>query len=240
MTAPDQQTTVVVFCHNYGRYLRQAVDSVLGQTRRPRILILDDASEDETRAVAGEIVAAAAGAVEYRRTDTNLGLSRARNLAAATVTTDWIVHLDADDWLAPTFIESGEEWLRTHGTTEVLTTDMVVVREGQPRNVVRARAPRCWTDLAQHNTVITTAFIRRSVILQLGGYDPALHFEDWDFWIRVVKAGYRIERLPGPHLFRREHGLNKSKVCDQEEGRRQIRAKHPTLTSFESHHPGWQ
>lgn len=227
MKAPDLRTSIAVITHNYGRYLTQAVESALAQSRPARILILDDASEDDTPIVATKLVAESGGTVDYHRATVNQGLSRMRNLAAELVTTEWMVYLDADDWLAPSFIHAGEAWLDTHARTDVLTPDMIVVRDDRPARVVRARAPLCWTDLADENTVVTAAFIRRSVIAAIGGYDPALHFEDWDFWIRVVKAGYRIERLPGPHLYRREHGLNKSKTCDEAEGRRQIRAKHP-------------
>ena len=71
-----------------------------------------------------------------------------------------------------------------------------------------------WTELLARNTIVQTSFIRCDLVRRLG-YDPALDFEDWDFWIRVLQNGGRIARLPGAHVFRREHGRNKSKICDE-------------------------
>ena len=69
--------------------------------------------------------------------------------------------------------------------------------------------------------------VRRSMIQALGGYDGAFEYEDWEFWIRALKAGHRIGRLPGAHLYRREHGLNMSKTCDDSLATRRVRDRHP-------------
>jgi GT2 family glycosyltransferase len=92
--------------------------------------------------------------------------------------------------------------------------------------VFKASVPSYWNDLLARNTIVQTSLIRRSLIQRLGGYDPALDFEDWDFWIRVLQSGGRIARLPGAHVFRREHNRNKSKVCDEDAAVAAIRAKH--------------
>lgn len=223
----SDRTTVVIITHNYARYLKTAVESVLEQTLRPNILIVDDASQDETSQVVEELRTEWPGSFDYFRTDTNHGLARIRNLAAQLVATEWIVYLDADDWLATDFIEKGEEWLDRHAGADVLTTDMFIVRDGSDPIVRKADEPLTWFDLRRRNGVVQTSFIKRNWIPRLGGYDPGLDFEDWDFWIRLVKNGGRIRRLPGPHVYRREHGGNKSKICDESGATRQVREKHP-------------
>ena len=221
------RTTVVIITYNYAQFLRQAVESVLSQTRRPKVLVIDDASTDSTSDVVHAVHEQSPDSFDYYRNSTNQGLARTRNLAAQLVQTDWVVYLDADDWLTSDFIEKGEDWLDRHPDVDALTTDMFVVPNGTRARLHRTQAPLTWLDLCRSNPVVQTSFIRRRRVLQLGGYDPRLHFEDWDFWIRLLKAGGGIDRLPGGHVYRREHGANKSKICDQDVAKRQIREKHP-------------
>ncbi len=57
MTAPAG-IDVIVPCYNYGRFLRQCASSVLAETRLPiRLLIIDDASDDDSGEVARSIAA---------------------------------------------------------------------------------------------------------------------------------------------------------------------------------------
>jgi glycosyltransferase involved in cell wall biosynthesis len=228
MQQESNRTTVVVITHNYGRYLRRAVESAIAQTRRPRVLVMDDASEDDTEALVRQMRLEYSNAFDCFRSATNEGLSEMRNMAARLVATHWVVFLDADDWLAGDFIEKGEQWLDQHPETDALTTDMLIVSNGGNLRVRKARVPRTWCDLRRSNSVVQTSFIKRERILELGGYDGRLHFEDWDFWIRLLKAGGTIGRLPGEHVFWREHGSNKSKTCDETFATRQVREKHPS------------
>ena len=220
------QTTVVVITFNYAHYLTEAVESVLAQTRRPQLLVMDDASEDDTPAVMERLMTRAGLDARYVRAASNQGLSRTRNAAAGMVATEWLVYLDADDWLAPNYVEHGEEWLATHRELDALTTDMEIVRNGRRHRRFISSVPASWPKLLKANSIVQTSFIRTSVVRALGGYDPGLDFEDWDFWIRALKGGYRIGRLQGAHVFRREHGSNKSKLCDEPRATRQIRDKH--------------
>ncbi len=222
---PSSRTTVVVTTHNYGRYLDDAVTSAVQQTVAPQVLIMDDGSTDDTGARL-EALSGRYPTIRVRRSARAQGPAATRNEAVRLVDTEWLIYLDADDWLDARFVERGEAWIDRYGPVDVLTTDMVVVREGERPFRRRARPPRTWRDLARRNGIVQTSFIRRDMVTALGGYDPQLEFEDWDFWIRAMKAGYRIARLPGPHLYRREHGLNRSKTCDEAAATRQIQDRH--------------
>ncbi len=61
------RVSVVVTCHNYGRYLRECLESVLAQDRpADEIIVVDDASTDDTPAIAAEY---APFGVRYERVD---------------------------------------------------------------------------------------------------------------------------------------------------------------------------
>jgi glycosyltransferase involved in cell wall biosynthesis len=218
-------TTVVVINHNYARFLRQSVWSVVQQTRAPSVLVIDDASSDESGAVLASLEAAHPEIAAVRLRE-NVGLSRVRNLAASHATTEWIVFLDADDWLEPTYVEQAEAALARSPDIHVLVPDMTLVRGDRRPRLVRSRIPRDWRELLKRNTIVQTSFLRRELVNTLGGYDPQLDFEDWDFWVRALKAGGRFARLPGAFVNRREHGANKSKVCDEAVATAAVRLKH--------------
>lgn len=209
----SDSTTVVVITHNYGRYLPTAVASVMDQTLQPRVLVMDDGSTDDTEDVIRDL-AARYPCLTCHRSATPRGLAATRNDAAERVDTEWLIYLDADDWLDPRLIERGEQWLASHPGCDVLTTDNTVVREGRAPTVTRARPPQSWRNLRRRNTVGQTSFIRPAMILALSGYDGAFAYEDWEFWIRALKAGYTIGRLPGAHVYHRQHGLNYGAAAD--------------------------
>ena len=59
---------VVIPCYNYARYLRGCVESVLSQPDvSVRVLVIDDASSDETSEVGQELAASRAGGVPSAR-----------------------------------------------------------------------------------------------------------------------------------------------------------------------------
>ena len=164
--------------------------------RTPAILVIDDASTRDSAAVLTALEAAHP-AITVVRLSENIGLSRVRNLAAARAATEWVVFLDADDWLETAYVERAEAWLTRSPDVDVLVPDMTLIRGEQRPRVIRSHVPRDWRQLLERNTIVQTSFVRRELVTRLGGYDPGLDFEDWDFWVRALKAGGRFARLPG-------------------------------------------
>ncbi|UFH53105.1 glycosyltransferase [Spirosoma sp. KNUC1025] len=92
--------SVIITCYNHGRFLKEAINSVLQQTWSAiEIVVVDDGSTDDTRAVSESYPD-----VVYVY-QVNQGLSAARNTGAAHSTGKYLVFLDADDWLYPDGIE---------------------------------------------------------------------------------------------------------------------------------------
>ncbi|MBC7104582.1 MAG: glycosyltransferase family 2 protein, partial [Firmicutes bacterium] len=95
-----QEVSVVITAYNAAGFLERAVTSVLGQTVPvSEVVVVDDASEDETPAVAGALARGHAR-VRYVRREENGGASAARNEGVRRARGAWIAFLDADDaWL---------------------------------------------------------------------------------------------------------------------------------------------
>lgn len=88
--------SVIIPVYNAGRYLVEAIESVLAQTRPPdEIIVVDDGSTDESP----RIVQNFTKPVLYRHQSHN-GAGPARNLGVAQAKGEWLAFLDADDlWL---------------------------------------------------------------------------------------------------------------------------------------------
>src|ERR1051325_3761742 len=100
---PVPKVSVIITCYDLGRYLDEAVASVLAQTYQDfEIVIVDDGSTDP---------ATQALLADYRRPKTRVirpahkGVMAARNLAIASATGEFLCALDADDRLRPTYFE---------------------------------------------------------------------------------------------------------------------------------------
>ena len=103
------KVSVVIPCFNHGRYLGEAIESVLAQSWRDvETVVVDDGSTDDTGAVASRYAN-----VTYVR-QPNQGLAAARNTGARESTGEYIIFLDADDKLTPAAVESGLECHRAN------------------------------------------------------------------------------------------------------------------------------
>lgn len=189
--------TVVITSCNQGPLIREAVESALSQTVRPeRIIIVDDGSDEQTSV---DVLSAILDDCRHGVPDTGgvavdligqvkAGPSAARNRGIAAAETPFVVVLDGDDRLMPTFIEgtlplltaddsmvASSGWLRTFGVL-----DSVVQPTGGDAGA-----------FVSHNCCPATCMICRSAWERCGGYDESMRsgFEDWDFFLSMLESG---------------------------------------------------
>lgn len=187
------KVTVVIPCYNHGAYLDQAVDSVLRQSFTDfEIIIVNDGSSDpETVRLLGE----------YQRprtrvlNTTNNGVSSARNTGIASAKGSYILPLDADDWIAPSYLEKAVAILEARPEVGVVYCDeqMFGEREGgwdmQPYHPVA---------LLFDNLIHPAAFFRKSDWEKVGGYSSKFVYgwEDWDFWVSMSRLNKEVLKIP--------------------------------------------
>lgn len=136
MTRPE--LSVIVPARDVGAYIGQALASLTEQLEDPasmEIIVVDDASSDDTAAIAGGFSAQLPG-LQVIRLPEPVSVSAVRNRGLEIATGRYIAFLDADDWLAPGRLQ---HLLSTIAELDVdfLRTDHVAVT-GEGHRLVRA------------------------------------------------------------------------------------------------------
>ncbi|MEE8093893.1 MAG: glycosyltransferase family A protein, partial [Gammaproteobacteria bacterium] len=99
-TSARIKVSLYIPCHNYGRYLPQAVDSVLGQIMTEwDLVIINDGSSDNTTEIADAYAGKYPEKIRVHHHDKAQGLLRCANVALEMVKGEYIMRLDADDFL---------------------------------------------------------------------------------------------------------------------------------------------
>ena len=187
---PD--VTVVVTCYNLGRYLHEALDSVLRQTLQSfEIIVVDDGSTDEFTTLYLDILSAPRTRVIRTQ---NQGLPAARNAGIRLAGGRYICCLDADDLLMPAFLERARRILDDAEDVgfvscyyQMFDADHAVYRYDHCR----------FPELLVQNEAVVVSVFRQDAWRKVGGYCTGLKaMEDWDFWIGIIEQGYRGEVIP--------------------------------------------
>jgi glycosyltransferase involved in cell wall biosynthesis len=184
--------SVVITTYNYGRFIAGAIESVLGQTRRPDdIIVVDDGSTDDT---AAQVAAYAGQGVRYIY-QANRGPGAARNTGILTGRSDLIAFLDADDRWLPDKLARQMAHLHAHPTAGLVTgSEWQVYETGQPPLYLRrppVGAARLYPQILIENSVgnPSLVLVRRACFDRVGLFDESIPLgQDWDMWIRIARA----------------------------------------------------
>ncbi len=202
-TAP-MLASIVVPCFNYGRFIREAVDSALGQTVRSlEVIVVDDGStEPDTH----EVLATLEHLPRVRvvRQD-NAGLPSARNTGIALARGEYICCLDADDTLEPTYVEMAIAVMEADRSVGFAYSWVQLF--GDASSVWQTRDFDIEEALIDNHTSVAAVF-RRDDWIAAGGYRPDMRqgYEDWEFWLRLSALGHQGRVLRTPLFNHRRHG----------------------------------
>lgn len=206
--------SVVIPCYNQGVFLTEAVQSVLDQTYSDfEIVVVDDGSTDfETLSILDRIDHPL---IKVLKT-ANGGLATARNRGIAASTGAIILPLDADDLIAPTYLEKGVKVFDGDSGAGVVysmadkfgaVNGLWHLPEYSPRLIVK------------ENMVFCSAMFHRKLWERVGGYNINMKhgWEDWDFWLSFCELGIRFVRIPEVlfHYRIRENSMTGSMVYGQ-------------------------
>lgn len=193
----ERPIAVVITCHDLGRTLQEALDSVKRQTRSAsEIVIVDDGSSDlYTRQALARVERYGTRVIQ---TD-GLGASAARNVGARSTSSDYLVWLDADDMLEPEYLSVAGARLDQDHSIDFVSCAMRAF--GEARYLWTPSALTFIDAISTGAVPHASTMIRRRTWETAGGFDESLRsFELLDFWARVFECQGRGVVLDAPLL----------------------------------------
>jgi glycosyltransferase involved in cell wall biosynthesis len=224
--APLPKVNVVVPCYNYEEFVGVAIESVLAQTYPDWVLTLvDDGSTDGSV----EIMRGYEGNPRVTLIEQhNAGPARARNNAIEAVASEYVLCLDADDLISPEFVEKTVPLLDADQSLGFVYTYMLYF--GDQELLIR-NSEYDFELLKRENFVNIASLFRREAWSAVGGFEPDLGYEDWDFWLSLGERGWHGRLVPEPLFGYRRHGVSRVQADSANEAAviAAIHRRHPAL-----------
>lgn len=138
----------------------------------------------------------------------NLGLGMALNEGLKHCSNEWVFRMDTDDICTPDRFEKQIDFIKKHPDVVLFGGQILeFVTEPNDSQVLK-EVPASFEDIklfAQKRCPFNhmTVAYKKSVINELGGYQHHLFMEDYNLWLRVIGAGYKVANLPDIILYAR-------------------------------------
>lgn len=194
MSPKSITTTVVIPCFNDGAYICDTIDSVLAQTcREVEIIVVDDASTDmRTKEVLKKLDIPNVRVIYL---ENNSGPSVARNRGITEARGKYILPVDADDKIAPTYIEKAQKVLEDDPDIGIVYCDAELFGKKSGKWEL---PPYAFPDILVGNMIFATALYRKSDWERVGGYNENMRQgnEDYDFWLSLIELGVGVYKIP--------------------------------------------
>ena len=188
--------TVVVPCYNDGEFLIENLESLQAQTYGNfEVVVVNDGSTDPKTLDVLDNLEERFPSLDLRvYSQSNQGLPAARNKGLSEARGEWILVLDADDMIAPDYLEKTLSLAKTKDLDFVVTD----IQNFGAQNFVNRANINLYDELFT-NRLSSCALFRKSVLLhEQYDSDFRIGFEDWELWIRILNEGYRGEVIHEP------------------------------------------
>lgn len=202
--------SVVIPCFNQGKYLKETVQSVLSSTYRPiEIVIVDDGSTDNSLEISRSLAASFSKVRVFEQK--NSGVSVARNRGIKEAKGEIILPLDGDDLISSNYMEEAVNTLLENPGVKVVYCQAVKFNENGEK--AWKLKPFSLYQLARDNMIFASAFFWKKHAMEVGGFseDMLMGREDWEFWIKMLKNGGDVVRLPFVGFYYRQTTSSKRK-----------------------------
>jgi glycosyltransferase involved in cell wall biosynthesis len=202
----------IVLSYNYQNYIRVTLESILRQTVQDfEIVVVDDASSDASVEV---IRSYHDPRIRLFVNDRNIGGAASYNRAVEAAVGEWLVNLDADDWIAPEKAERQLAFAAADPGLDIIGTYVNVVdAEGNRHSDADAieaeyNKPHAveWLNSWLHYNPLarSSSMVRRAAHMCIGLDDPAMvRACDYELWTRFLRHGHRFGMVPEKLTFLR-------------------------------------
>ena len=192
-------------------YLNQALSSVwIDQTVRPSeiILVIDGPITKELQKIVNKWEILISDKLVIVNLCENIGLGKALNKGLEHCSNEWVFRMDTDDICKPDRFEKQIQFILSNPNVVVVGGQILEFDQTPDDSAVIKTVPTTHEDIkkfAQKRCPFNhmTVAYKKSVITELGGYQHHLFMEDYNLWLRVIGAGYKVANLPDVILYAR-------------------------------------
>ncbi|WP_375581232.1 glycosyltransferase [Marivirga tractuosa] len=195
------KVVVICLCYNHEKYVEEALSSVLAQTYPTELIVVDDASSDDSVRIITEFVKLHSDrTIQTLFFERNAGNCKAFNTALELTNADYIIDLAADDILLADRVEEGVKNMELNQSIAInFTNANYINEEGEfiKSHYEINKAGDAMVKVPQGNLfhhILERYFIcsptmmyRASFFKEIGGYDETLAYEDFDIMLRLSR-----------------------------------------------------
>lgn len=206
------RVSIICLCYNHERFLKEALDSALAQTYpNLELIVVDDSSTDNSPTIISEYCSQFPQ-IRYISTGQNVGNTKAFNIGWRASEGEFIIDFATDDVLLPDRVmKQVNHFLALDKSYGVVYSDAAYIDDQSRFLYLHSQKYKPATDgnvfrevLKRYFICPPTMMLRREVLEQLNGYDEALAYEDFDFWVRSAR-NWNYSYLPEVTTKRRLH-----------------------------------
>jgi GT2 family glycosyltransferase len=218
--SPTPKLSFIVLSYNYADLIGQTIRSILAQSVQDfEIVVVDDASTDASRDVVRSYLSDQR--FKLLTNERNIGGAASYNRAVEAARGEYLVNLDADDWIPPNKCEAQLAFLARNKVAVLGSYATFVDREGRPAsdlaeleamvNQPLVNSIDCW--IGENRLVRSSTMVEREAHLSVGLDDPSMvRAPDYELWTRFARKGYRFAVVPERLVFCRVHSRRVTRV----------------------------
>jgi glycosyltransferase involved in cell wall biosynthesis len=223
--------SVCIPTYNQGKYVETSILSALNQTLSANVHVADDCSTDGTRELLKRMLADHPS-LDIHLFEDNAGMGRNATRAVKLATDEFVVKLDSDDIILPTYIESVVRALKSYpeaGYAHVAVTE--IDGDGRPTGVRHLKRATGYQQADEALKAVVSGYrvaanivcFRKSALEQAGYYREDLKFaDDWYLSARLADLGwgnvYIDEILANYRVWTDVHGVRPKRKLDEIRG----------------------
>jgi len=193
--ADNPKISVIMSVFNGEKYLREAIDSILGQTFTDfEFIIVNDGSTDNSLSI---IKGYADKRIRLIDNEQNIGLTKSLNRAIKQARGEYIARQDADDISLPNRFEEQIKYFKKNPKVVLLGTGICRIDgNGKILGKTLAIAKPGKSLVKQNQFNHGSTMFKSGVIRELGGYNELFKYcQDYELWLRLAKY-YEVRNLP--------------------------------------------
>jgi glycosyltransferase involved in cell wall biosynthesis len=202
--------TVIAVCYNHARFVIECLESIRRQTFTDfELIVIDDKSSDSSPQLIAGWLKDHFPTATFIAHQVNVGLCKTLNEALALATGEYIGLIATDDaWMPDKLMRQVARLRELSPTVALVFSDAEQMDEQGvtlPKTFIEAHRPagvdfpatQMFSALADGNFIPAMAtLLRRQALVDVGGYDESLSYEDYDMWLRLADR-FTFDFLPG-------------------------------------------